>query len=48
MSFGLNNALVEFIDLMNIVFRDYFNSFVIVFIDDISIYSTMKMSIRVI
>ena len=39
MSFGLNNALVEFIDLMNIVFRDYFNSFVIVFIDDIFIYS---------
>ena len=39
MSFGLINALTTFMDLMNGVFRDYLNSFVIVFIDDTFIYS---------
>ncbi|KAH0737964.1 hypothetical protein KY290_036669 [Solanum tuberosum] len=39
MSFGLTNAQKTFIDLMNRVFRQYLDSFVIVCIDDIVIYS---------
>ncbi|GJV84490.1 retrotransposon protein, putative, ty3-gypsy subclass [Tanacetum coccineum] len=35
MSFGLTNALANFIDLMNRVFYEYLDRFVIVFIDDI-------------
>ena len=42
MSFGLKNAPAAFMDLMNRVFHEYFNSFVIVFIDDILIYSKTK------
>ncbi|XP_019256444.1 PREDICTED: uncharacterized protein LOC109234852 [Nicotiana attenuata] len=39
MSFGLTNAPAAFMDLMNRVCRPYIDSFVIVFIDDILIYS---------
>ena len=42
MSFGLTNAPAVFMDLMNRVFREYLESFVIVFIDDILIYSKTK------
>ncbi|KAL4022991.1 hypothetical protein IC575_016738 [Cucumis melo] len=39
MSFGLTNAPVVFMDLMNKVFKDFLDAFVIVFIDDILVYS---------
>lgn len=42
MSFGLTNASVLFMDWMNRVFRKYLGMFVIMFIDDILIYSRSK------
>ncbi|GJR07697.1 putative reverse transcriptase domain-containing protein [Tanacetum coccineum] len=42
MPFGLTNAPTVFIDLMNRVSRPYFDKFMIVFIDDILIYSKTK------
>ena len=38
-SFGLSNAPVVFMCLMNGVFMDYLDKFVIVFLDDILVYS---------
>ena len=37
--FGLSNTPVVFMCLMNGVFRDYIDKFVIVFLDDILVYS---------
>ena len=39
-SFGLNNAPVCFMNMMNKVFMEELDKFVVVFIDDILVYST--------
>ncbi|GJU05190.1 putative reverse transcriptase domain-containing protein [Tanacetum coccineum] len=42
MPFGLTNASTVFMDLMNMVCKPYLDRFIIVFIDDILIYSKSK------
>ena len=42
MPFGLANALIAFMDLMNMVFNKYLHQFVVVFIYDILVYSRSR------
>ena len=43
MSFGLTNALTTFMDHMNQVFYQFLDFFIIVFIDDIVVYSKSEV-----
>ncbi|KAK8939537.1 hypothetical protein KSP40_PGU020868 [Platanthera guangdongensis] len=43
MPFGLTNTPSVFMDLMNRVFQEYLDSFVVVFIDDILVYSKSEV-----
>ena len=42
MPFGLTNHLVPLVDFMNMIFRSYLDKFVVIFINDILIYSKNK------
>ena len=43
MPFGLTNASAVFIDLMNRVFRPYLDNYMVVFIDDILVFSNSNL-----
>lgn len=41
--FGLTNAPTKFMDMMNQVFEDYLDQFMIIFVDNILVYSHSKI-----
>ena len=43
MPFGLTNAPEAFMDLMHRVFQPYLDQFIVVFVDDILVYSQSEM-----
>jgi hypothetical protein len=43
MPFGLANAPTMFMDFINQLFRSYLDKFIVVFIDDILIYSSLYL-----
>jgi len=46
MPFGVTNALVIFMDLMNRIFSPHLDKYVVVFIDDILVYSKNEEALR--
>ena len=46
MSFGLTNAPAYFMNMMNKVFMEFLDKFVVVFIDDILVTRRMKKNIE--
>ena len=48
MPFGVTNTPGVFMDYMNRIFHPYLDSFVVVFIDDILVYSQTKEHLRVV